>query len=234
LEARKRPELTQERRWGIDAKQLEAINMTRYMRSSGHLAITAFAVVSAGLLSRPILAAPDYHPITPTMADRTVTLTGHDLTIDAVRWSGELAVGDDLTPTSLEVRIDMGSLVVREGSGGIKPLTDRDKREIQVTARKVLGSDRHPEARFSATSFEPAGDGGVISGTMTIAGKSSPVRLTVTKSGPDSYQATTSVVQTAFGITPYRGFFGALKVRDAVDIQAELSLPGEDPAEASP
>jgi polyisoprenoid-binding protein YceI len=169
-----------------------------------------------------------------TFRDGLAAQAGHDLTIDAARWSGELAVGDDLTPTSLEVRIDMGSLVVREGSGGIKPLTDRDKREILATARKVLAADRHPEATFSATSFEPAGDGGVISGTMTIAGRSSPLRLTVTKSGPDTYQATTSVVQTAFGITPYRGFFGALKVRDAVDVQAEVSLQGIDPAEASP
>src|SRR2546429_423809 len=83
-------------------------------------------------------------------------------------------------------------------SGGIKPLTDRDKREIQATARKVLAADRHPEATFSASSFEPAADGGVIAGTMTIAGKSGPLRLTVTKSGPDTYQATTSIVQTAF------------------------------------
>lgn len=168
-----------------------------------------------------------------TFRDGLAAQAGHDLTIDAVRWSGELAVGDDLAPTSLEVRIDMGSLVVRDGSGGIKPLTDRDRREIQVTARKVLGADRHPEATFTATSFEPAGDGGVISGTMTIAGKSSPVRLNVTRSGPDSYQATTSIVQTAYGITPYRGFFGALKVRDAVDVQAEVSLPGIASAEAS-
>ena len=159
---------------------------------------------------------------------------GHDLVIDVPRWSGELTVNDDKTLASIEATIDMTSWVVREGNGGIKPLTDRDKREIQVTARKVLGASRHPEATFSATSFEPAGDGGVISGTMTIAGKSSPVRLTVTKPGADTYQVTTSIVQTAFGITPYRGFFGALKVRDAVDVQAEVSLQGTAPAEASP
>jgi polyisoprenoid-binding protein YceI len=168
-----------------------------------------------------------------TYRDGLAAQAGHDLTIEVGRWSGELAVGDDLAPTSLEVRIDMGSLVVRDGSGGLKPLTERDKREIQATTRKVLGADRHPEATFSATSFEPAGDGGVIAGTMTIAGRSSPVRLNVTTSGADSYRAATSIVQTAFGLSPYRGFFGALKVSDAVDVQVEVSLPGNSRTEAN-
>lgn len=132
---------------------------------------------------------------------------------------------DDLAPTSLEVRIDMGSLVVREGTGGLKPLSDRDKREIVVTARKVLGADRNPEATFSATGFTPAGGGGEISGTLTLAGRSRPIRLAVSESGPGNYQVTTSVVQTEFGLKPYSGFLGALKVRNAVDVRAEVSLP---------
>jgi len=119
----------------------------------------------------------------------------------------------------------MGSLVVREGTGGIKPLTDRDKREIVVTARKTLAADRHPEATFTASGFAPAAGGGEISGTLTLAGRTQPVRLKVTESGPGAYRATTSVVQTQFGIKPYSGFLGALKVRDAVDVQAEVSLP---------
>lgn len=134
-------------------------------------------------------------------------------------------MGDDLAPTSLEVRIDMGSLVVREGTGGIKPLSDRDKREIVVTARKVLAADRNPEATFSATGFTRASGGGEISGTLTLAGRSGPIRLAVSESGTGAYQATTSVVQTEFGIKPYSGFLGALKVRNAVDVEVDVSLP---------
>lgn len=120
----------------------------------------------------------------------------------------------------------MGSLVVREGTGGIKPLSDRDKREIVVTARKTLGADRHPEATFTATDFKPApGGGGEISGTLTLAGRARPIALRVSESGPGTYQATASVVQTQFGIKPSSGFLGALKVRDAVDVQARVSLP---------
>jgi polyisoprenoid-binding protein YceI len=162
-----------------------------------------------------------------TFRDGLAAQAGHDLIIEISRWSGELAVGDDLAPTSLEVRIDMGSLVVREGTGGLKPLTDRDKREIAVTARKVLAADRHPEATFTAAGFTAAADGGggEISGTLTLAGRSQPIRLQVSESGSGSYLATASVVQTQFGIKPYSGFLGALKVRDAVEVRAEVALP---------
>jgi polyisoprenoid-binding protein YceI len=153
---------------------------------------------------------------------------GHDLTIEPASWSGELEVGADAAPVSLEVRIDMSSLVVREGSGGLKPLSDRDRREIAATARKVLSVPRHPDATFSATAFEPASPdqgGGVITGTLTLAGRSRPLRLAVRPSGPGGYVATASVTQSDFGIKPYTGFMGALKVADAVGVRVEVSLP---------
>jgi len=119
----------------------------------------------------------------------------------------------------------MGSLIVREGTGGLKPLTDRDRREIAVTARKTLGADRNPEAVFTASKFEPDADGGgMVSGTLTLAGQSRPLQLRIRKTGPDRYHATTSVVQTQFGIKPYTGFFGALKVRDAIDVDVDIDL----------
>jgi polyisoprenoid-binding protein YceI len=156
---------------------------------------------------------------------------GHDLTIEATRWSGELTIGDDLAPAALEARIDMGALIVREGTGGIKPLTDRDKREIGVTMRKTLSADRNPEAVLRATGFEPdGGGGGTVSGTLTLAGVECPIKLDVSTTGPDRYRVTGSLVQSDYGIKPYSGFLGALKVRDAVEIEAEIDL--SDPAEA--
>ena len=94
-----------------------------------------------------------------TFRDGLAASAGHDLTIDAVRWTGELVVEQDLAPSALTVTIDLGALVVRDGTGGIKPLSDRDKREIAVSARKVLGADRYPQATFTATGFEPDATG---------------------------------------------------------------------------
>jgi polyisoprenoid-binding protein YceI len=160
-----------------------------------------------------------------TFRDGLAAQAGHDLTIDAVRWSGDLTVSDDLSPASLQIKIDLGALVVRDGTGGIKPLSDRDKREIGVTARKVLSADRYPEATFSADSFDQAADGsGTIAGTLALAGQSRPVRLAVTQPSAGHYHATATVRQTDFGVKPYSAFLGSLKVADAVDIDIDIDL----------
>lgn len=150
---------------------------------------------------------------------------GHDLVIEVTRWSGELTVGDEQSADGLEITADLHSLTVRAGTGGVKPLSDRDRREIAVTARKVLGADRHPEATYTASGIKPDGsDGWLIDGTLTLGGRSAPVQLQARGTGPDEYQARGSVAQSRFGIKPYSAFMGALKVRDAVDIEARVSL----------
>jgi polyisoprenoid-binding protein YceI len=162
-----------------------------------------------------------------TFRDGLAATAGHDLTIEAPRWSGVLEVNEDLSPASLEVRIDMGALVVRDGTGGIKPLSDRDRREIAVTARKVLASDRNPEAVFAADKFAPApGGGGEIGGTFTLSGTARPLTMRVSETGPGRYHADATVVQSEYGIKPYTAFLGALRVRDAVDVAIDVDLTG--------
>lgn len=163
-----------------------------------------------------------------TTRDGLAATAGHDLKIEVGIWSAELDVADDLSFSALAVRADLTSMIVRAGTGGLKPLTERDKREIALTARKVLGADRHPEAAFSAKTFEPGtAGGGVIAGTLTIAGMSRPVRLDVTKTGADGFHASTTIRQSDFGIKPYSAFLGALKVSDAVKAEVDVDLAGE-------
>jgi polyisoprenoid-binding protein YceI len=163
--------------------------------------------------------------IVRTFRDGLAAQAGHDLTIEATRWSGELGVNDDLSPASLDVRIDLGALVVRDGTGGVKPLTDRDRREIAVTARKVLGGDQHSEAAFAADSFQPAdGGGGQISGTLTLRGQARPLKVHVSQTGAGRYHGEAQVVQSDYGIKPYTAFLGALGVRDAVGVAVDLDL----------
>jgi histidine ammonia-lyase len=50
----------------------------------GLIRALGLAVALGALSAGAALAAPEYHPITPKMADRTVVLTGKDLTIDQV------------------------------------------------------------------------------------------------------------------------------------------------------
>jgi hypothetical protein len=46
----------------------------------------------------------------------------------------------------------------------------------------------------------------------------------VRQTGPDRYRATTTVRQTSFGIKPYSGFLGALRVSDAVELEADVAI----------
>jgi polyisoprenoid-binding protein YceI len=165
-----------------------------------------------------------------TFRDGLAATAGHDLIIDLPRWSGELTVDDDKAPETLEVRIDIGALTVREGSGGLKPLTDRDRREIASTARRLLSTDRHPEVVFTATRFDISGETGVIEGNLSIRGVSRPFQLQVVPIELGTYRGTGTVVQSAYGIKPYTAFFGALKVRDTVDVEVEATIPapGDD------
>lgn len=167
-----------------------------------------------------------------TYRDGLAATAGHDLIIDLPSWSGELTVDDDKAPEALEVRIDIGALKVRDGTGGLKPLTDRDRNEIATTARRLLSTERNPEAVFTATRFEFSGESGVIEGNLSLKGVSRPFRLEVTQSDLGTYRGTGTVVQSAYGIKPYTAFFGALKVRDTVDVEVEATIPapGDDTA----
>ena len=150
---------------------------------------------------------------------------GHDLTLEVTRWSAQVEVPDagagGVTAATISAELDLDSLEVREGSGGAKPLSDRDRREIKKTMNGILGGT----ASFTSSRIVLAGAGGGIEGTLTLNGKTGPVRLQVSEPAPGRYRGTARVVQSAFGIKPYVGFFGALKLNDEVAVEFEVTLP---------
>jgi polyisoprenoid-binding protein YceI len=152
---------------------------------------------------------------------------GHDLTLEITRWSAQVTVPavDTGESVTLTAELDLGSLAVRAGTGGAKPLTDRDRRDIQNQARKILGNAAR--ASFTSTrvfeSASPSG-GGAIEGTLTMNGASRSTRLQVTSPRPGRFLGSTFIRQTDFGITPYSGFFGALKLRDEVTVEFEVTI----------
>ncbi len=153
---------------------------------------------------------------------------GHDLTIEITAWSARVSVpGADagaISAATVTAEIDLGSLAVREGTGGARPLTDKDRRDIAATARKILGDGDQAVAVFTSSRIIPSPSGGAIEGTVTLHGRSETIRLQLTSPAPGRYQGSATVRQTAFGITPYSGFFGALKLRDEVGVEFEVDL----------
>jgi polyisoprenoid-binding protein YceI len=139
---------------------------------------------------------------------------GHDLVIAVTRWSGEVS------ETAVTVTAETGSLRVIEGKGGAISLSERDKREIAATARKILQADRQPEITFTSTKVTAD----LVEGTLTILGRDRPFQLKVVQPGENRYRGTGTVTQSEYGIKPYTAMLGALKLADPVAVEAEVDL----------
>lgn len=153
---------------------------------------------------------------------------GHDLAIDVTRWHADVIVDTaDPAATLVSVEVDAGSFEVREGTGGIKPLTDSDRAQIKKTIeQKVLDTRQHPAITFRSRRVEGTAASFSIDGDLTIAGATQAVtvygRLT-----DGRVQGSAAIVQTRWGIRPYTGFFGALKLSDEVTVEFSADLtPG--------
>ena len=158
---------------------------------------------------------------------------GHDLLIEITGWSAAVTVPGDTVPAdtvpaddgvaaaTITAELDLGSLTVREGTGGAKPLSAKDRTDIERTMRKILGAGT---ATFTSSRVIPSAVGGAIEGTVTYHDRTQPVRLQVQNPAPGRYRGTGTVVQSAFGITPYTGLFGALKLKDEVTVEFDLNL----------
>ena len=159
-------------------------------------------------------------------------MAGHDLTIEVPRWSAQVEIPDEdaggVTAAKVSAELDLGSLEVREGTGGAKPLTGGDRRDIKKTMSGILGDGT---ATFTSSKINKFGaSGGAIEGTVTLNGRSQPARLQVSEPGPGRYRGSATVQQTGFGIKPYTGFFGALKLKDEVTVEFEVNLSGAEAA----
>ena len=150
---------------------------------------------------------------------------GHDLIIDVGQWEAAAEVREDGTLSAVELTADPHSLQVREGLHGIKPLTDKDRADIRTTIdAKILGG--RPIA-FRSTRVEP-GDGGLtVRGELALAGSRRPANFELDAAADGRVRGTLPVTQSEWGIKPYRGMMGALKVRDTIEVVLDVPLPSD-------
>lgn len=152
-----------------------------------------------------------------TSREGVAALAGHDLTIEVARWSGRVRFGADGVPAALAVTVDMGSMRVIGGTGGIAPLSERDKSEIIRNARTILSVDRYPEGRYVAERI----DEDAVDGELSLLGRSHRIRMTYRIDG-ERCRAFGTVRQSDYGIEPYGALLGALKLADTVRVEVEL------------
>lgn len=154
------------------------------------------------------------------------TRAGHDLAIAVTRWDGTVTVeAAEPGRSSVTVEVDVDSLEVQSGSGGVKPLTGGDRAEIKrIIQQKMLHSARHPKITFRSTGVSGSPDSLVVDGELTIIGEARPVTVRARVGADGRVQGGATVVQSHWGITPYSAFFGALKVADEVGVEIDARL----------
>lgn len=145
---------------------------------------------------------------------------GHRLTIGmgswqaAVKWAG----GE---PTAAELTVDVDSLQVLGGEGGLTPLAGPEKAVARSNALKSLDAKKFPQIRFTAGDIAKTAAGYRLTGTVEIHGTSRPqtVEVKVDDRGDTiGLSAQARLTQSEFGVKPYSLMMGALKVADEVTL----------------
>lgn len=145
---------------------------------------------------------------------------GHRLTIAMQSWQATVAWADD-EPAGAELVVDVDSLQVLNGEGGVTPLSGPEKVVVRANALKSLDVKKHPMITFRADTIVKTDTGYQLDGPLQIHGKTrnQVVELAVDDT-TDAWvlSAQVPVTQTEFGVKPYSLLMGSMKVADEVTI----------------
>ena len=148
---------------------------------------------------------------------------GHRLTIAMRSWQATVQWAAK-TPSSVEVIVDVESLQVLRGEGGITPLTAPERAIARSNALKSLDAKKFPSIRFTSATIATITGGYRLEGTLEIPGISRQQTVDVDDDGQRLSSAVT-VRQSDFGIKPYSLMMGALKVADEVMVRFDGAQP---------
>lgn len=148
---------------------------------------------------------------------------GHDLVIDVGQWQATVEVSEGGTLSAIRLEADARSLQVREGLHGLKSLSDKDRAEIRENIdQKIL---RGRPIAFRSGAIE-AGNGRLAArGELDLGGTTRPASFDLNLAADGRVSGTLPVSQSEWGIKPYRGLMGTLKVRDTVEVVLDVRLP---------
>jgi polyisoprenoid-binding protein YceI len=172
---------------------------------------------------------------------------GHDHAILATRWKATIAFDPaQLQNSSVEIMIPVAGLVIDTPEALAKARlksapgdSDRKKVQTKMLSAKNLDAQGHPTIQFRSTSAEMKGNNVlVVSGALTVRGRTMPVSFTV-KMEPlaDRGYVCSGIVplkQTTFGISP-ESVAGVIRVKDEVSVHFLIrgSVPAAAPQRAS-
>jgi polyisoprenoid-binding protein YceI len=128
----------------------------------------------------------------------------------------------DAAGRSLTVTIDASKIRV------LDPHLSADKRakvQANMLGPQVLDVASYPTIRFDATQLNLDGRGPwTIAGNLQLHGQTHPATVTVRSDDAGHFTGSTTVRQSAFGITPIKIAGGAVSVKDDVRIEFDVVL----------
>lgn len=144
---------------------------------------------------------------------------GHRLTL-TMPWQATVRWADD-EPVEVAVVVDVDSLEVLRGEGGVKGLSGPEKALARSNALKVFDAGRYPRIRFQTDDVTRSDGGYRLDGTLEIHGtvRAHAVEVHVDERG-ETWKITgeTVVRHSDFGLKPYSMMMGAMKVTDEVTV----------------
>ena len=161
------------------------------------------------------------------------TSTFHNFTIKAMEVNGYLVI--DGLNSGASLKDEIGKIGQLKVIVPVKKL-DSDKSSINENMDEALKADKNPDITFAlktisaATGQIKAGApvSIVASGTLTIAGVSKDINMTVTgtetKDGKLLFSGEQKLLMSDYGVKPPTMFFGTVKVGDAVTVKFDLTL----------
>lgn len=158
----------------------------------------------------------------------TAARMGHRLTIAMRSWFATVDVDGDV-PTSVEVTVDLNSLEVLTGEGGMTPLSGSEKTMVRSNALKTLQAKRFPQAIFRSLAIERSGDAWRLTGTLDLSGQSheQTVVVHVVQDGADVRVTGEALVRHSdHRIKQFSMLMGAMKVAD--EVRVTLAAPPAD------
>lgn len=160
---------------------------------------------------------------------------GHRLTIAMQSWRATVEWSAD-EPSAAELEVDVQSLEVLRGEGGVTSLSGPEKAVARANALKSLGADRFPTIIFRADDVTKSADGYRLAGSLQIHGRSRDrtIELRVEDLG-DAWRMScdAQVRQSDFGIKPYSLFLGSMKVVDDVTVSFTARLTKDESTKAN-
>jgi polyisoprenoid-binding protein YceI len=164
--------------------------------------------------------AADGQLIVRTGVTGRASLMGHRLTIALNSWRATVWWTDE-EPSAVDLNVDVESLDVLRGEGGLTALSGPEKALVRSNALKCLDANRFRTINFRAEEIGKTAEGYRLTGTLEIHGTTRPRTIDLRVTDIDDVwrmSCDAQIRQSEFGVKPFSMFVGSMRVADEVTV----------------